>query len=208
MVMIYHGVVEHWVGQSELYPKYLVEDYSRINQMLASYGVRLAFTGHYHAQDISKADYKTNGYIIDIETGSLVTPNCPVRYCSIDKNQQLTIQSKLLVKTFRAGTDFEKYANQLVSDGLVLQINTKLDSYFVPKKDAQMIAAAVGKGFAAHYYGDENKANKPKIDDSKFNILSRIVLATQNYVINGLWNDTPMSDNNSIIDLTTGKQVG
>ena len=207
MVMIHHGVVEHWVGQSKLHPDYLVEDYSRINQMLASYGVRLAFTGHYHAQDISKADYKQGGYIIDIETGSLVTPNCPVRYCSISNNK-LTIKSKLLIKTFRPGTGYEEYADKFIDDGLVMEIQKKLSSFFVPKKDAAQIAAAVGKGFIAHYHGDENKADEPKIDESKLSILGKIVLSTQDYVIKGLWNDTPMSDNNSVIDLKTGKQIG
>jgi DNA repair exonuclease SbcCD nuclease subunit len=73
-VMMHHGVVEHWAGQSKLHPEYLVEDYKHISQMLASWGVRMAFTGHYHAQDIAEASFKDGGFIFDVETGSLGTP--------------------------------------------------------------------------------------------------------------------------------------
>jgi len=65
VVMIHHGVLEHWKGQSKLHPDYLIEDYAHFSRLLASYHVRLAFTGHYHAQDITKGVFDDT-YLYDV----------------------------------------------------------------------------------------------------------------------------------------------
>ena len=83
MVMSHHGIIEHWVGQNKLHSDYLLSDYKYIGKMLASYDVRLSFTGHYHAQDITLSDFNKDGFLYDIETGSLVTAPCPIRYLSL-----------------------------------------------------------------------------------------------------------------------------
>ncbi len=70
---IHHVVVEHFSGQGKLYPALLVEDYSRFNRFLALAGVRLAFSGHCHAQDIALADYEEGGFLYDIKTDPLIT---------------------------------------------------------------------------------------------------------------------------------------
>jgi len=57
MVLMHHGVVEHWKGQKKLHPDYLVEDYYHFGKLLASYNARLAFTGHYHAHDITRGNF-------------------------------------------------------------------------------------------------------------------------------------------------------
>ncbi len=48
-------------------------------------GIRLIFTGHYHANDI--VDFTNEGKTLtDIETGSLVTPPSPYRIMTLDDN--------------------------------------------------------------------------------------------------------------------------
>lgn len=207
MVMVHQGIVEHWKGQSKLHPEYLLDDYTYISKMLASYGVRMAFTGHYHAQDIAKSDFSENGFIIDMETGSLVTPSCPLRYCMIDSQQKITVTSKQLAKTLRSDTDFEKKGTEFVNDNIVGLAYDKLRSYGVNENDAKLISESVGTAFIAHYNGDEDKDNMLKFDESKLTLWSKIVFSTQRYVIDGLRNDTSMpKDNNCIIDLATGNQ--
>lgn len=200
IVMEHHGLVEHWTGQSKLHEEYLVEDYQYISKLLASYGVRLSFTGHYHAQDITLADYGENGFIYDIQTGSLITAPCALRYCSI-ANNQLEIQSNFLIGLLRDDKDFEKNAMDFVADTIKREGYKVLKGYFVSDKDADIIADYVTAAFMAHYSGDEDPSNMPSFDKSKLGFWSRFIYSQQKYIIEGLWNDLPPCDNNLIIDL-------
>jgi len=200
IAVVHHNVVEHWKGQAKLHPDYLISDYKYFGKLLASYNVRVVFTGHYHAQDITKADFGTSGTLYDVETGSLVTAPCPVRFCSINNNT-LNITTEDIVIELHPDTDFADNANAFVKSTVVREAFNTLRKYKVAVNDANYIAEIVGDSFVAHYYGDEDISKKPVIDTSKLNIWSKIVLATQKYVINGLWNDLPPSDNNCVIPL-------
>lgn len=200
ILMEHHGLVEHWTGQSKLHPDFLIQDYKYAAELLASYHVRLAFTGHYHAQDITLADFNNNGRIYDIETGSLVTAPCPVRYCATNGNK-LKITSKNLVGDLHPGTDFEKNADQFVLDTLEREAYLTLREYLVPENDAHSLARFIAVAFAAHYRGDENPSAKPAFDEANLGLVSRIVYSAQKYVVEGLWKDLPPADNNVVLDL-------
>jgi len=72
IALMHHGIVEHWDGQATVHPDYLVKDFVRLGRLLASHGVRLAFTGHNHAQSIVRASFGDD-FLYDVGTGSLVT---------------------------------------------------------------------------------------------------------------------------------------
>ena len=200
IVLEHHGVVEHWTGESKLHPDYLVEDYRNVGKLLASYHVELAFTGHYHAQDITRGDFNGNGSIYDIETGSLITAPCPVRYCTITGNT-IQIKSRTLAGELHPGTDFEKNADQFVWDTIEREAYNTLRQYRVTENDAHSIADYITAGFMAHYKGDENISEKPAFDESKLSLWGRVVYSTRKYVVDGLWKDLPPADNNLTIDL-------
>jgi len=201
IVMVHHGVVEHWAGQSRLHPDYLIKDYKYVSEMLASYGVRLAFTGHYHAQDITLADFNGSGFIYDIETGSLITPPCAVRYCTIMGNK-IKITSDDLVGILHPDTDFAKNARQFVLDNVSREAYGTLRKYLVPERDAHYIADYAGAAFTAHYNGDEEAADRPSFDENKLGLWSRFIYSMEKYVIDGLWKDLPPADNNVTLDLS------
>jgi 3',5'-cyclic AMP phosphodiesterase CpdA len=74
IVMMHHGVMEHYQGQEKYYGEYIVDDYARIARLFAMYHVRMVFTGHYHAQDVTLERWTASERVLyDIETGSLVT---------------------------------------------------------------------------------------------------------------------------------------
>ncbi|MCL2695815.1 MAG: metallophosphoesterase [Clostridiales bacterium] len=194
MALMHHGVVEHWEGQSKLHPDYLLDDYKHFGKLLASYNVRLAFTGHYHAQDITRADFGEK-YLYDIETGSLITAPCPIRYCPIS-DETFMMQSETIVDKLYPDTDFAASAEAFVKATVVLEAYKTLKKYKVSDADADLIADAVGDAFTAHYSGDEDPALRPFLDKSKLSLWGRIVLATQKYVLDGLWKDLLPEDNN------------
>lgn len=200
IVMGHHGIVEHWTGQSKLHPDHLIQDYKYVGKLLASYHVELTFTGHYHAQDITLAEFNGSEPIYDVETGSLITGPCPVRLCTITRDT-IQITSKDLIGELHPGTDFEKNADQFLWDTVEGKVYDTLRKYRVPEQDAHIIAHYIAAGFVAHYRGDENVSEEPVFDESKLCLWSRVVYSTQKYVADGLWKDLPPADNNLTIDL-------
>ena len=212
MLMMHHGVVEHWAGQSKLHPEYLVSDYKHVAQMLASWGVRLVFTGHYHAQDIAEASFGDKGFIFDVETGSLVTDPCPIRYCSIGADQSFSYSEVKLIDSMYPGksygqyANFEQYAAATTKASIANLAVQTLKKYLVDDKDAKTIADNVAAAFMAHYAGDEYAAQRPPLDAGKLGLWSQIILTQEQYVLDGLWKDTSVpEDNNGTVSLVTGK---
>ncbi|MDR0472875.1 MAG: metallophosphoesterase [Treponema sp.] len=194
MVMMHHGVIEHWNGQAKLHPDYLIEDYTAFGKFLASWNVRLAFTGHYHAQDITRGEF--NGRTLhDVQTGSLVTAPCPIRYVTIEDNV-VHIRTDNIVGNIHPGTDFAGNARAFVKKTVMLEAASVLKKYKVSARDTDYIAGAVGDAFAAHYEGDENPALRPPFDKSVLGLWGRFIYGQQQYVIDGLWADLPPADNN------------
>jgi len=194
MAMMHHGVVEHWKGQKKLHPDYLIQEFASFGSFLASWDVRAVFTGHYHAQDIARAEY--NGkFIYDIETGSLVTAPCPIRYVEI-KNNSFNIRTETIVDKLSPWTNFAHNATAFVKKTVMMEAANVLKKFKVSESDAAIIADAVGDAFTAHYSGDENASLQKKVDTYKMGLWGRIVLAQQQYVIDGLWKDLQPGDNN------------
>lgn len=200
IVLTHHGIVEHWEGQAKLHPDYLVQDYPYIGRMLASYHVRLAFSGHYHAQDIARADF-AEGTLYDVETGSLITPPCPLRFCEISGGE-LTVQSETLVEKLRPGTDFTENAEDFTRRTVILEAYRTLRNYKVSETDSQYIAEAVGDAFLSHYRGDEDPARQVPVDSGKLGLWGKVVYWMQKYVVEGLWEDLPPGDNQVTIPLS------
>jgi 3',5'-cyclic AMP phosphodiesterase CpdA len=199
--MMHHGVVEHWDGQAKLHPEYLVEDYPWVGELLASYGVRAVFTGHYHAQDIALADYGDSGFLYDIETGSLATAPCPIRYCELSGNE-LAVRSETIVDRLKPGTDFGEEARAFVLATIASEAYDVSRGYNVAEDQSRYIADHVAPAFVAHYEGDEDLSAKPPIDNSKLDLWGRFIWSQQRYVADGLWVDPEPGDNNVVLPLT------
>jgi hypothetical protein len=152
------------------------------------------FTGHYHAQDVTLADFG-GSLIYDVETGSLVTAPCPIRYVEISGNTA-NIHTETIVEKLHPGTDFASNALAFVKKTVMIEAADVLKKYKVSDKDIDYISIAVGDAFNAHYSGDENIAVRPSFDKSKLNFWGRFVYGQQRYVIDGLWKDLPPADNN------------
>ena len=194
MVMIHHGVVEHWNGQSKLHPDYLIEGYEEFAKFLASWNVRLAFTGHYHAQDIALGQFDDK-FIWDIETGSLVTAPCPIRFVEFSDNT-FNVSTDTIVDKLYPGTDFADNARAFVKQTVMIEARSVLKEYWASNKDADYLADAVGDAFDAHYAGDEDPALRPPFNKSRLNLWGRVIYGQQKYALDGLWADVPPADNN------------
>jgi hypothetical protein len=199
MALMHHGMVEHWNGQSKLHPDYLINDYVNFGKFVASWNVRFGFSGHYHAQDIVRGQFGDK-YLYDIETGSLITAPCPIRYVTLQDNV-LHIRSDTIVDRIRPGTNFADEAQAFVKKTVMLEAASTLKKFKVSDKDTEYIANAVGDAFTAHYGGDENPAFRPAFDPKKLGLWGRFVYSQQKYVLDGLWTDLPPQDYSVRIEL-------
>jgi len=195
LALMHHGVVEHWDGQAKLHPDYLVEDYKHFGEFLASYNVRMVFTGHYHAQNIAQASFGSKA-LFDVETGSLVTYPCPIRYCEL-KDGAFTVFTDTVGDKLRPGTDFADIARAFVKQTVMLEAKNTLLQYRVSERDADIIADAVGDAFAAHYGGDADAALRTYVDTGALSLWGRVVYSTQRYVLDGLWAASALPDNDA-----------
>jgi 3',5'-cyclic AMP phosphodiesterase CpdA len=196
LAMMHHGILQHYYGQEATDPGYLVADWPERAGRLMNAGVKLVFTGHYHANDISQLAVGKNTFS-DVETGSLVTAPIPYRIMTLDDNF-IKIESRQITNIdypFPAGIDFVTYSNMFLSAHLDGYFNHILKNiYGIPEEQAVVVAPFLRNGVMAHYAGDE----KIKPDErNKLNQLAMVVPTESSFlidVINSFWTDLPIND--------------
>ncbi|MCX7031640.1 MAG: metallophosphoesterase [Spirochaetes bacterium] len=205
-VFMHHGLVEHFRDQEKSWPDYLVEDYPEIARMLAAYGVRVAFTGHYHAQDAALARFPDGSFLFDVMTGSLATaPN--VRLVAVDASGSMSIQSEPVASlpSFAAtGVDFASFARTYVHERIAGIAVNKMRKMHVPVRDTAALAPQIADAFLANYWGDERFTGTERLSKKGLSLMGRIVVGIQKNKIEPLWDDLEPADNNLVIDLATG----
>ena len=191
--MMHHNLIEHYAGQSQLDPGYVIDDWQNVAHSLMDAGLKIIFTGHYHANDISAYSHNGNE-LIDIQTGSLVTAPSPYRMVTM-KPTQLDISSrtvKSIATSLPGGLPFPAYANLFLSQ--------KLDGYFshflvdrfgAPPELATIAAPLFRNGIMAHFAGDENL---PAEEQEKINALGTLSPDLAG-IVTILWTDLGIKDN-------------
>jgi 3',5'-cyclic AMP phosphodiesterase CpdA len=157
IALMHHNLMEHYTGQSQLDPGYVVDNWQESMTELLDAGLKVIFTGHYHANDITK--YK-NGIkaIYDIQTGSPVNIPSPYRLINLEENS-IRIKTKYVTDIdviFPGGMDFVTYSNvffQLHFDAYFTYF--LMMQYALPADAAAFVAPLFRKAVMAHYAGDE-----------------------------------------------------
>jgi len=200
LAMMHHGIVEHYTGQTSLDPGYVTDNWETNADALIDAGLRVMFTGHYHANDITSRT-KGSNVLFDVETGSLVTPPSPFRLISLDPNN-MYINTKHITSIAAAlpgGLDFVTYSNMFLSGHLDGIFSYMLQSppYNVPSAYIGSIAPLFRNAMMAHYAGDEHITPAEQASDDYVAGLSpQLGMALHN-----LWTDLPPSDNKYTIDM-------
>lgn len=207
MAMLHHGIVEHYQGQQKYFGEYLLDDYAAVSRMLAAYNVRLVFTGHYHAQDITvKRGPKASKFVFDIETGSLVTYPSPYRLVSITAAQRAIVRTQRVASIRSRPDDFQEYALAYIKSGVASIATQAIKGYGVEPAEAENIAQQVAQAFVAHYAGDESlPVGQKALSTQGLSLLGQVVVIMRKSLIQGLWRDLAPPDNNITIDLKTGE---
>jgi hypothetical protein len=208
---MHHGVLAHYTMQPLLFGQYLVDDWAMISRRFADAGMRMVFTGHYHAQDVVKHTFKYGwnpSFMFDVETGSLVTYPVPYRVITIDETLSLfQIESRLIsqINYDTGGIPFPQYAQQYLEDGLMVIAQTILVDYFgLDPAEAQAYTPDVVKAFQANYVGDEDPDADTLQTALSYMQMPDPAMKLIGIGIFSLWNDLIPADNNLSINLRTG----
>jgi 3',5'-cyclic AMP phosphodiesterase CpdA len=207
--MVHHGILEHFPGKVNVFPDYVIDSWKEVSTALADAGMKLVFTGHYHANDIvSKISEK--GFIVDIETGSTLTWRCPYRMVDLNGSTQLTdITTKVItqINYDTKGLDFQIYAYQFLATGMPSIVIDELQSILgLDEATALAIEPVVTPTLIAHFHGDELSMLVPAISEQIAQMQSNPDVMAQilGNLLYGIWHDdTP--DNDVTVNLRNGE---
>ena len=205
IVMMHHGVLEHFAGQAKYFGDYLVNGWRQVSRMLAAWNVRAVFTGHFHAQDIVEKTTESGRFLYDIETGSLVSFPSPVRAVEITKEQKMVITTSFIkdLPSFAArGIDFWEYSRNRLAAGIAQTVVGIMTGIGIPQKEAAFIGLQVAEASLAHFRGDEKFTGTEMLSTRGVGLVAGIAAGSRRDLVEGLWHDTAPADNDVTHDLS------
>jgi hypothetical protein len=200
IAFMHHGVNQHFLGEAQIFPEFLVDNWPSVSQQLAELGLNTVFTGHYHSQDAAfplDAAGVPQATLCDVETGSLVMYPCAYRIVSIGIGGTLDIQSERVteIKADTDGMPFQDYAHTFLAARLPNLVTYQLMSLFrLPQDQAAQVAPLVAEALIANYAGDEAPSAQTQALIGGL-VGSSEPLHTLGLMLGGLWTDLPPKDN-------------
>lgn len=203
LAMMHYGIIEHYSGQKLLEP--LISKSSNNAIALMNAGIRLIFTGHYHANDI--VDFTNEGKTLtDIQTGSLVTPPYSYRIMTLGDNF-LKIETRRVtdlrseIPGHSGHISFQKYSGEIFTsriNSFFMYYKFGLEKiYNIPDEQYPLAVPFFTKAYKAYFGGDERLGPE---EATKIDALGQTVPTALPF-LNSLWTDLPPKDNKLYIKL-------
>ncbi|NTU57876.1 MAG: hypothetical protein HGB00_02995 [Chlorobiaceae bacterium] len=206
--MMHQNLSEHFTLQADLFPEYVVQDSTKLAEELAVAGLKVMFTGHFHANDVNTITGTTSvgdSYqMTEIETGSLVTWPSPVRTVTLNTDNTLDISSESItaINYDLGGKTFEEYASDYLNTGLnELAVHYLMGSFGISQQAAGQVAPLFSAAMAAHYKGDETPDATTLATIQAMAASSNPLQMQLAAVLNSLWTDSFPADNTVQIEL-------
>ncbi len=208
IAMMHHGLVEHLIGQGAFIPEALIENWDPIGHKLASAGMNVIFTGHYHTQNITRRRWDPETFIVEIQTGSLVNYPVPLRVVDFDMGK-----AKMDVKSlFVEDLPKEQYPDEFCCfaafakdfsythkrDFAVMQLT---DRYDLTPAEIELFATMLTDATMAHFAGDEALPVDVLLEIIDYYNSDNPDVAELAQILISLYSDLPPEDNDAVIVL-------
>ncbi len=201
--MMHHNLVQHFTNQKMIFGEYVIDDWDNISTQLADLGLKVVFTGHFHAQDMFRKTTPSGNSVYDVETGSVVTWPCPYRICNLQTDSTLIITGKRVEEIdYNTGSlTFQQYGLQDLQSGLPATIIYLLTNppYNISQSLATTVEPAFTETLIAHYNGNEGSPSS----NTNF-IMLLLNLSGYGYITQALqsvWDDAAPDDWNTSFDM-------
>lgn len=225
IVMSHLSILEHFEGQAESFPASLPRQRGELASLFASEGVELAFTGHFHIQDVVRNTYAGGGSLYDISTGSLAYYPMPYRLVEIGSGEapaaggpeakaarpgaRASIRSFRLAEAEPGAPSADAAADAGAALGpreeleswMELVLERKLRRALVPKAEASAIAASFARAYLALAAGDERPAPGDDEIPEVHSLTGKLAGKKLAPLLKSLWRDLPPADNDLEIGL-------
>lgn len=192
--MMHWGLTEHIMHQSMFFKDYLIDDWQRLSVLFADKGMKAAFTGHFHSNDISAFTSDNGNTIYDIETGTLASYPFSYRYVNL-YNDKMEIETKNITSIpenpLLAKNDMKRM--QILAQR---QAERKLKSMKLDMSEetTKLFADVLSQIYIKHAFGDET------IDDNLKTSLEQLAQSMDSpFDISDVMLDYPPADNNITI---------
>ncbi len=208
---MHHGLVEHYSGQSTLPgigTPYVIDGWLSVSQRAAEAGLTLIFTGHYHAQDVTRQSWEgSQAFVFDVETGSLISYPNPYRMVSIDPGGRVDITSAFIdaIDYDLGGQSFPDYARQFLAEGFGGIAEAYITAFGVPADTVQELKPVAVEAFMQHYGGDEDPDQQTLQAVEEYLASSDPIIAVLGGYADGLLTDLEPADNQVIFNMQTGE---
>ena len=165
--MMHHGIVEQFTEKHNSFPGFMVDNYTDVANQLMNAGLKIMFTGHFHASDITE-QRSGNKVIYDIETGSIVVYPCSYRLITYIKDSSLIITTKRIttanysyIAPYQTFPQYTESLTRIAADTLFTTMLMK-DKQVSYNDTAWHIGHWMGTSLMVHVAGDEDKALEDK----------------------------------------------
>jgi 3',5'-cyclic AMP phosphodiesterase CpdA len=205
---MHHGLVEHFTNQSVLLSDYVVDNWSNVSRRLSEAGLKLVFTGHFHAQDVTRQRWiGSDLFLFDVETGSLLTYPDPYRIVSIDAQGRVEISSRFIQSIVydTSGLGFPEYSRRFLVNGFESSAPSYLQESGVPDNVAQQMIPVGIETIIAHYSGDENPSVQSQLQVLDFVISINPAVSLAGSLLQSLQTDLEPPDNDVVFNIETGE---
>lgn len=201
IIATHQGVVEHFTGQAISASDYLIDNASELIEILLKHKIRLALSGHFHANDIAKY---SAGELYDIETGSAITWTNSYRKIGFSPSEiNVTTKNISGVNYNTGGISFYDYSKARTLEGLNYYAQTVIPGKFpdIDEETKSRIETEFAEAVLAHLAGDEkpSETSRAFIDAlTSSRNMNKIVAAV---MLRGLYTDTAPADRNVKIEI-------
>jgi UDP-2,3-diacylglucosamine pyrophosphatase LpxH len=204
IVMLHYALLEHFKEQKGLFPAYVIDDFEQVARLLVNYKVEIVFTGHFHSQDITLKRFAKNGFLFDIETGSLVTFPCAFRKVKINEKQKMEITTYHIEATASHNQDFLLHAKKYLEKSIELYFDPLLKKYGFSAEEERILLPQLSRAMIAHACGDE-KPPDPILNLEGITPFHKSMINMRKKQFEYLWTDLIPPDNNICLDLINGE---
>jgi hypothetical protein len=205
--MMHHGLVEQFAGKHITFPGFMVDDYTEVSNQLMNAGLKIMFTGHFHATDI-REQQSGNKVLYDIETGSIIVYPCSYRLITYIQDSALIITTKHITTANYSDIapyqTFPQYAEglSLIAADTLFTTSLMTGKQVSYNDTAWHISHCMATALCAHVAGDEDKA----LEDPAFigQTASQYGASWLPGYCDCLWTDLIPKDNSLTIQLKSG----
>jgi len=208
---MHHNLVEHFTLQSTLTglgDEYVVDDWLNVSRRLSQAGLKLVFTGHYHAQDVTRQSWEGSDlFLFDVETGSLATYPDPFRIVDLDAEGRVGIESRFIesIDYDTDGVAFPDYSRSFLQSGIEGLAVGYLQFLGVSEEVAAQMKPVAVETLLAHYAGDENPDESSRQLVQGYVASGDLAVALLGGYLESLQTDLAPADNQVGLNMDTGE---